>query len=81
MSYTWYDFVGNVGVAFIIVTYLLLQLGRLDSRTLAYSLLNALGALLIISLLFDFNLSALIIEAFWLAISVYGLARVFAKSR
>ena len=80
MDYAWYDFVGNVGVAFIIVTYLLLQLGRLDSRTLAYSLLNALGAaLVIVSLVFDFNLSAFVIEAFWLAISLFGLARALAS--
>ena len=39
-------------------------------------MLNAAGALLIIvSLIFDFNLSAFVIEVFWLLISLLGLWR------
>ena len=75
-GYHWHDFVGNVGVAMIVGTYLLLQIGRMRSTAVAYSLLNALGAILIVvSLCFDFNLSSMIIEIFWLAISGYGLWR------
>lgn len=54
--------------------YLSLQTDKISSNSLIYSLLNALGALLIlISLYFQFNLSAFIIEFFWLVISLYGL--------
>lgn len=75
-GYGWPDFVGNVGVALIVLAYLALQLGKLDSRGLAYSALNAVGAaLVLVSLWFDFNLSAFIIEAFWVAISLLGLVR------
>ena len=39
-----------------------------------YTLANAVGAALILySLVFDFNLSAVIIETSWLAISLYGM--------
>ena len=60
----------------IIVAYLLLQLNKLPSSSPRYSLLNAAGALLIIvSLIFAFNLSAFIVEAFWFLISLLGLWR------
>jgi len=81
MSYRWYDLAGNVGVALIVVLYLLLQLGRLRGTDLSFSLLNALGAaLVLISLLFDWNLSAFLMEAFWLLISLVGVAR-YARAR
>lgn len=76
MGYSLSDFVGNVGVALIILAYLGLQLGRLEARGLAYSVANAVGAVLVIvSLLFDFNLSAFIIEVFWVVISLIGIER------
>ena len=76
MSYAWHDAAGNIGVVMIVGTYLALQLERIRSTTLAYSVLNAVGATLIaISLLVDFNLSALLIEVFWVAISLIGIRR------
>lgn len=79
MKYAWHDFAGNVGVALILIAYLLLQLGKLHSADLRYSLMNGAGAsLVIVSLVFDFNLSAFVIEAFWVLISFVGIARYFA---
>lgn len=79
MKYAWHDFAGNVGVALILVSYLLLQIGKLRSTNLSYSLMNGAGAaLVIVSLVFDFNLSAFVIEAFWVLISLIGIARYFA---
>jgi hypothetical protein len=76
MHYSIYDFAGNIGVALIIITYLLLQLGRMNSTDISYSLFNATGALLIVfSLLQQFNLSAFIVEAFWFIISILGIIR------
>lgn len=76
MTYSWFDIAGLVGVVLIIVAYLLLQLGKLPSTAPSYSLLNAVGAFLVmVSLLFDFNLSAFLMEAFWFLISVFGLLR------
>lgn len=76
MSYGLMDLVGNVGVAILIVTYLLLQLEKIKSTDLMYSVANALGAgLIVASLIVDFNLSALIIEVFWVLISFIGIGR------
>lgn len=76
LNYSWYDLAGNVGVGLIIGSYLLLQLNRWHSRQLRYSLVNALGALLVIlSLFFDFNLSAFLVEFFWLLVSLLGVAK------
>jgi multidrug transporter EmrE-like cation transporter len=74
MSYAWYDFVGNIGVALILIAYLFLTLEKLDPKSVLYSILNGLGALLIlVSLYFAFNLSSFIIELAWLLISMIGL--------
>lgn len=78
MTYGLLDFVGNIGVVVLMVTYLLLQLNKLRSDALAYSLLNAVGAaLIVLSLLVDFNLSALLMEVFWVLISFIGIYRYF----
>ena len=77
-DYQWHDFIGNAGVFVILLTYLLLQTGRLSPTTVSYSFLNALGALFIlVSLYYSFNLSAVVIEVAWLLISVYGTARAW----
>lgn len=76
MSYAWYDILGMLGVVVIIVTYVLLQAERLRSDSLYYSLLNAAGAVLIlVSLYFDFNFPAFIVEFFWLLISLFGIGK------
>jgi hypothetical protein len=78
MSYGPLDFIGNIGVVVLVIAYLMLQLNKLRSDGLAYSLLNAVGAsLIIVSLLFDFNLSALLMEVFWVLISFVGIYRHF----
>jgi hypothetical protein len=76
MNFHLSDLVGFIGVLLIVVAYLLLQLDKLPSSSPRYSLLNAGGALLIIvSLIFAFNLSAFIVEVFWFLISLLGLWR------
>jgi hypothetical protein len=78
MKYGLVDYLGLLGVGIIVVTYLWLQLGKLRSDALAYSLLNAIGAsFIVLSLLVDFNLSALLMEVFWVLISLVGVYRYF----
>src|SRR4029078_427103 len=78
MNYGLLDLVGNIGVVILMVTYLLLQLNRIRSDDLMYSLLNAVGAsFIIVSLLVNFNLSALLMEVFWVLISFLGIYRYF----
>lgn len=80
MNIRWFDIVGTVGVATIVVTYILLQTGRVKSDQLGYSVLNAVGAtLILISLYFEWNLPSVIVESFWLVISLYGIIRYLRR--
>ena len=82
MNYLWHDLAGNIGVVFVLGSYLLLQLGRLKPETLLFSITNGIGAaLIIVSLLVDFNMSAFIIEVVWLAISLVGVVLYFQRQR
>jgi len=74
MTYTLYDFIGNIGILLILGAYWALQTERVNARSRGYNIANALGAAaILVSLLFKFNLSAFLIELAWLAISLYGL--------
>lgn len=80
MNIEWHDAVGSLGVAVIIAVYFLLQLGRMNVQQLAFSLLNCIGAsLILVSLVFEFNLAAFTIEAFWVLISLFGVYRVMRQ--
>lgn len=70
-----YDVIGSLGVILIIGAYFLLMIHRISSTDLIYSVMNAVGAILILfSLLYNFNFAAFLIEMFWLAISFIGIA-------
>jgi hypothetical protein len=76
MNFDLFDLAGFVGVLLIVIAYLLLQLDKLPSSSLSFSLLNAAGSLLImLSLIFKFNASAFLIEVFWFLISLIGLSK------
>jgi hypothetical protein len=76
MSFPVHDIVGITGSFFIVASYFLMQLGKMQADQTVYSVLNALGAgLILFSLANNFNLSAFIIEFFWLGISFLGIAR------
>jgi hypothetical protein len=80
MQFSFYDLIGTIGVATVIITYFLLQTERIKSESVYYSVLNAIGSgLIILSLIFNFNLAALIQEAFWVLISIYGIAKCSLK--
>ena len=82
MEYQFYDFVGNVGVALILGSYLLVQIRKLDATSLSYTVANGLGALFVLySLIFDFNLSAFIIEVVWILISLVGIVRIIQERK
>jgi hypothetical protein len=78
MNYGLMDLVGNIGVLMLMFTYLMLQLEKIKSSNLSYSVLNAVGASLIVaSLIVNFNLSAMLMEVFWVLISFIGIGRHF----
>ena len=76
----WFDFVGSIGVAVIILTYILLQTEKIRSEQLIYSILNGLGAgLIAFSLVYSFNFAAFVVEVLWVLISLYGIVKYFWK--
>jgi paired small multidrug resistance pump len=76
MTVYWYDWAGLIGVVLTLLAYFLLQSGRVRGDVLTYQLMNAAGAFLVlVSLVFEFNPSAFLMEAIWLMISIYGIVR------
>ncbi|WP_425989356.1 CBU_0592 family membrane protein [Brevundimonas sp. TWP2-3-2] len=70
------DFVGVVGVLCILTAYAGATAKKLDPTQAPALLLNLTGALLIlVSLYFDFNLSAVLMEGAWALVALIGLAR------
>jgi hypothetical protein len=67
---------GLVGSALVIAAFFANQQGWLTASDRRYALINLAGALLIlVSLYAEWNLPSAVIEAFWAAISLYGLWR------
>ncbi len=80
LELAWYDWVGLLGTAMILGGFALLQAGKLSGTGLVYQLLNLFGAAgVLVSLLGTFNLSVFLLEAAWIAVSIYGIARSFKQ--
>jgi len=76
MSLQWYDWVGLLGSALVVVSYFLLQSGRLSGTGLPYQLSNIAGSsCILVSLSGGFNLAVALLQCTWIAISLYGIAR------
>ena len=73
-SVTLPQLIGYTGVALLIVTYFLLQIGKIDPKGFWYSFNNLIVAILVtVSLVYTPNLPSLVIEFFWFFISLYGI--------
>ena len=71
------DALGVVGVLCILIAYAGATAKKLDPAQAPALLLNLCGALLIlVSLYFDFNLSAVLMEGAWALVAVYGLVQL-----
>lgn len=80
LNLAWYDWVGLVGTATILLGFFLLQAGRLAGTGLIYQLINLLGAGgVLVSLLGTFNPSVFVLELAWMAVSLYGIVRSFKR--
>lgn len=70
--------IGILGVAFYLGSYAALQFGLIQGRGYLYPSLNIVAAGLVgISLLEAYNLSSLLIQISWIAISIYGILRIY----
>ena len=72
MALAWYDWVGLLGTAMILGSFVLLQAEKLAGNGLAYQLLNLFGAVgILLSLLGGFNVSVFLLQlAFIVAFGV-----------
>lgn len=77
------DILGIIGVGLILTAYAGATMGRMDPKRAPALVLNLAGALLILlSLYFEFNLSAVLMEVAWALVAVVGLLRLaFGKRR
>lgn len=75
-----FQWIGFLGMAFVVFAYLLLQTKKYTIESMQYQLLNLVGAiLLLISLFVHFNLGSFIIEVFWIIITLYGMYKNITK--
>lgn len=82
LELAWFDWVGLLGTAMILLGFALLQAGRVAGTGLVYQLLNLFGALgILVSLLGTFNLSVFVLEVAWVVVSGYGIMRSFKAKR
>lgn len=73
---------GIVGVVLMVVAYFLISTEKVNGRSMLFHSLNFTGAsLVLVSLLFDWNLPAFLIECVWMAISAFGLWRSWRLRR
>ena len=72
------DLIGLVGVGLILIAFAALTLERIDPKGWPYNAGNAIGAaLILISLLYSFNLASFVMEIAWLGFSLFGLWKVW----
>jgi hypothetical protein len=77
-----YDIAGVLGAAGILIAYAGVQLKRLDPHRPPALLFNLVGAaLVLVSLIEDWNLAAFILEVAWIGIALHGLSALIFRKR
>ena len=75
-----FDVGGLVGVALILVAYAGAALDRLKATSALACAINLIGALLILlSLAYKPNLSAIVMEGAWALVALFGLTRALVR--
>ena len=70
---------GWIGVLFILAAYALITLRVLDASSLAYGLLNALGAIgIMVSSYFKRDFQPVLLNLVWLVVAVIGIIGSFS---
>lgn len=74
LEFTISDIIGSIGVFFVVIAYFLLQIDKLNTKNISFSILNAIGSLMILySLIYNWNFASVMIEVFWIIISFIGI--------
>jgi hypothetical protein len=82
MTVDLYTILGFAGAIVVLVAYFANQTGRLASDDWRFPFINLTGSLMILASFYTaINWPSLFIEIFWIAISLYGLARTLRLSR
>jgi hypothetical protein len=69
-----------LGAALILSAFTLAQMGRLETSSLGYLVLNVAGAgILAAAAAVDGDLGFLVLEGVWTAVSAYGLVRLLLR--
>ncbi len=77
-SLTIADAIGSFGALVVVSAYFATQMRMMNSEDLMFPILNLLGSVLIVySLLQNFNLASMLIEGFWIIISLIGILQYF----
>lgn len=72
------DAVGLIGVALVLLAYVLVAAARWSSRQPRYQILNLAGTTLVLySLIYAWNLPAAILQVLWILFSAIGLWRYY----
>ncbi|MEL6607933.1 MAG: hypothetical protein AAFO93_03385 [Pseudomonadota bacterium] len=76
------DIIGVLGTVFIVAAYFASQVGYMSSQDLAFPVVNLIGACLILySLMFSWNLPSVLMEGFWIVISIIGIVGHYRRRR
>jgi hypothetical protein len=69
-----------LGAALILSAFTLAQMGRLETSSLGYLVLNVAGAgILAAAAAVDGDIGFLVLEGVWTAVSAYGLVRLLLR--
>ncbi len=76
------DAIGSFGALIVVAAYFATQMRMMNSSDLAFPVINLLGSVLIVySLIHNFNLASMLIEGFWILISIIGIIQYFRLRR
>ena len=76
------DIGGVIGVAMMLFAYAAGQLRKLEMTGLPALLMNLTGSALVLwSLAFKFNLSAVLMEGSWFLVALYGLVKLAMRKK
>ena len=82
MDIALHDILGSFGSILIATAYLLIQIEYWRADDLLFSAINAVGAAMIFySLTQNFHLAAILMEGFWILISLYGIWKYYHQKK